>query len=179
MELIRQIFFLHKSKSTIPHYWRTWIIGAVIATCVALSLYLPKYGQLPAGLNRDEAALGYNAYSLLKTGKDEWGKSWPISIASFGDQKLPGYIYTLIPFVAVFGLETWVVRLPSLIAGLTVIVGMGLIASKLAKLAKYSQKFQLIGSWIVMILIAISPWNMHFSRVAYETHLAMAFFVAG
>jgi len=158
--------------------WKIWCLGASIVVCLSLLLCLPKYGQLPSGLNRDEAALGYNAYSLLKTGKDEWGKSWPINITSFGDQKLPGYIYTLIPFIAVFGLETWVVRLPSLLAGLIVIVGMGLITIKLAKLVKRSTNWQLIASFAVMLLIAISPWHMHFSRVAYETHLAMAFFVS-
>lgn len=160
------------------YYWRIWSFGALLAVILALCLYLPQYGSVPAGLNRDEAALGYNAYSLLKTGKDEWGKSWPISITSFGDQKLPVYVYTLMPFLAVFGLEIWVVRLPSLLAGLMVIVGMGLLSSKLAKLAQLSQKLQLMSSWLVMALIAISPWNMHLSRVAYETHLAMALFVS-
>lgn len=158
--------------------WKIWSIGAAIIICLSLLMSLPKFGQIPAGLNRDEAALGYNAYSLLKTGKDEWGKSWPISITSFGDQKLPGYIYTLIPFIAVFGLEIWAVRLPSLLSGLIVIIGMGLIAMQLAKLAKRSLNWQLIASFAVMTLIAISPWHMHFSRVAYETHLAMAFFVS-
>lgn len=159
-------------------FWKIWGIGTVVAIFLSLLMCLPKYRQIPAGLNRDEVALGYNAYSLLKTGKDEWGKSWPISITSFGDQKLPGYIYTLIPFIALFDLEIWVVRLPSLLAGLIVMIGMGLIAMKLAKLAKYSSSWQLIASFIVMILIAISPWHMHFSRVAYETHLAMAFFIS-
>lgn len=164
---------------TINSYQRKWLFGAILILFLSLLLHLPFFGQLPSGLNRDEAALGYNAYSLLKTGKDEWGKSYPVSIASFGDQKLPGYIYTLIPFVAVFGLETWVVRLPSLLAGLAIILGMGLIASSVARALKLSEKSQLSLSLITMLLIAISPWQMHFSRVAYETHLAMAFFVLG
>lgn len=158
--------------------WKVWSIGAIVSICLALLLYLPKYGLVPAGLNRDEAALGYNAYSLLKTGKDEWGKSWPISLTSFGDQKLPGYVYSLIPLIAIFGLETWVVRLPSLLAGLIVILSGGLIATQLTKLAKYEKRTQVAISWVAMLLIAISPWSMHFSRVAYETHLAMAFFMS-
>lgn len=164
---------------TISSYQRKWLFGTIFILFLSLLLHLPFFGQLPSGLNRDEAALGYNAYSLLKTGKDEWGKSYPVSITSFGDQKLPGYIYTLIPFVAVFGLETWVVRLPSLLAGLAIILGMGLIASSVARALKLSEKSQLSLSLITMLLIAISPWQMHFSRVAYETHLAMAFFVLG
>ncbi len=163
----------------ISSYRRKWLLGAFFILLLSLLLHLPFFAKLPSGLNRDEAALGYNAYSLLQTGKDEWGKAWPISITSFGDQKLPGYVYTLIPFVAVFGLETWVIRLPSLLASLIIILGMGLVASSLAPTLKLSEKSQLKLSLITMLLIAISPWQMHFSRVAYETHLAMAFFVLG
>jgi len=156
-----------------------WFLLTIIAMGIALMMWLPRFSSLPAGLNRDEAALGYNAFSLLKTGKDEWGHSWPISFTSFGDQKLPGYIYTLIPFIALFGLESCVIRLPSLMAGLVVIVCGGLISHYLARSLKLAVNQQLILSGLTMFLLAISPWQMHFSRVAYESHLAMAFFMVG
>ncbi len=140
---------------------------------------LPQFGQLPSGLNRDEAALGYNAYSLLQTGADEWGRTLPISITSFGDQKLPGYVYTLIPFIAVLDLEIATVRLPSFLAGLLVMVGTGVLAIQVTRSIRWSPKQQLVSSFIVMVLIAISPWGMHFSRVAYEAHLALAAFITG
>jgi len=177
MAFLEQI--LHPSHKKIPNFWSMWFLSASVAIVIALLLWLPQFGTLPSGLNRDEAALGYNAYSLLKTGKDEWAKSWPISITSFGDQKLPGYVYTLIPFIAVFGLEAWVIRLPSLLAGLCVVIGMGLIAIQLSKSFGFSDTLRLVSSFFVMLLLAISPWHMHFSRVAYESHLAMALFVLG
>ena len=161
------------------HFWLLWLTGAIFSISVALLMWLPKFGQLPMGLNRDEAALGYNAYSILKTGKDEWGNSLPVSITSFGDQKLPGYTYFLIPFLIAFDLKIWVVRLPSLLAGVSVVICLGLLAVQLAKLAKIKKNLQLIFSWLAMIITAISPWQMHFSRVAYETHLAMGFFLEG
>lgn len=166
-------------KINISTFWKYFIIGAFLSITIALFLWLPQFGQLPSGLNRDEAALGYNAYSILKTGKDEWGDVLPISITSFGDQKLPGYVYTLIPFIGLFGLESWVVRLPSLIAGLITIICLGLIAIKVARKFSFSSKNQLRFSWIAMIISATSPWHMHFSRVAYETHLAMSYFLVG
>lgn len=166
-------------KPDFKSYTSIWLLGAFFSVLLALLLWLPAFAQLPAGLNRDEAALGYNAYSLLKTGKDEWGKSWPISVTSFGDQKLPGYIYTLIPLIALFDLEVWVIRLPSLLAGLVVVVNLGLIALRLSQMAKLKKETQLTVSILSMLLSAISPWQMHFSRVAYETHLAMAFFLSG
>ncbi|KKU82941.1 MAG: hypothetical protein UY10_C0019G0001, partial [Microgenomates group bacterium GW2011_GWA2_47_8] len=59
-----------------------------------LVLAIPRIWQLgilPLALNRDEAALAYNAVLLAETGKDEWGRSWPLALQSFGDFKLIGY----------------------------------------------------------------------------------------
>ncbi len=67
-----------------------------------LVLRLIFLAQIPPELNRDELSLGYNAYSLLTTGKDEHSRVWPAVFRSFGDYKLPGYIYLLIPFIKVF-----------------------------------------------------------------------------
>lgn len=161
------------------NFWFCWLLCLLTAFLFASLLWLPQFGKLPAGLNRDEAALGYNAYSILKTGKDEWGTPFPVSITSFGDQKLPGYVYTLIPFIALFDLSAWVIRLPSLLAGYIIIAGMGIIAVRVSKDIGLPKTLQLLLSSSVMIFTATSPWHMHFSRVAYESHLAMAFFVVG
>ncbi|PIV01434.1 glycosyl transferase, partial [Candidatus Shapirobacteria bacterium CG03_land_8_20_14_0_80_40_19] len=47
----------------------------------------------PPGFYVDEAAVGYNAYSILKTGADEYGKKFPLFFRSFGDYKMPLNIY--------------------------------------------------------------------------------------
>src|SRR3990170_7439708 len=73
--------------------------------------------DFPPSLNWDEVSLGYNAYSVLKTGKDEWGKILPVIFTAYGDYKLPGYIYTLVPFISIFGLNAFAIRLPSVLAG--------------------------------------------------------------
>src|SRR3990167_9117761 len=71
----------------------------------------------PPGFNADEAALGYNAYSLIKTGKDEWGISFPLVFKSFSDYKPGLYVYMAIPFIAALGLNELAVRLPSVLLG--------------------------------------------------------------
>lgn len=149
------------------------IIGILLA---ALAVRLPYFGQIPLGVNRDEAALGYNAWSILKTGKDEHGVTLPLSIKSFGDQKLPGYVYGLLPFVA-FGTDAVFLRLPSFLAGIAVIVLVGRISFLLSQ--EMERKYRLVFSLLSMLLVALSPWGNHFSRVAYEAHLAMAFFLSG
>jgi 4-amino-4-deoxy-L-arabinose transferase-like glycosyltransferase len=156
--------------------FRIWAVIGILA--LALFLRLPQLGSVPSGLNRDEAALGYNAYSILKTGRDEYGIRFPVSITSFGDQKLPGYVYTLIPFLAVFGLSAVTIKLPSLLAGLAVIALVGRLAWLLFE---PKNKFQQLSAlpFLAMFLVAVSPWGNHFSRVAYEAHLAMMFFLFG
>lgn len=161
------------------HFTIIWFSLVLFIYIISSLLILPKFGSLPDGLNRDETALGYNAYSLLKTGKDEWGTSWPISITSFGDQKLPGYVYTLIPFISIFDLEMSTVRLPSLLAGYVTIFMIGIIAVQLGNRLNFTQDKKLLFSGIAMLCLAVSPWHMHFSRVAYESHLALALFCGG
>lgn len=144
---------------------------------LALVIRLPEFGTLPRGLNRDEAALGYNAYALLRTGADEHGVSWPVVFSSFGDQKLPGYIYTAVPFIQIFGLTTQAVKLPSFLAGLAIIWLVGRIVQNLSRDIPLP-----FGEWLAplaMLFVAVSPWGNHFSRIAYEAHLAMAWFLLG
>src|SRR3989339_553796 len=83
------------------------LIFALVIRSIGLNHY-------PA-LNPDEAALGYNAYSILTTAKDEHGHFLPLHLLSFGDSKPAGYTYLAIPFVAILGLTPLAVRLPNLI----------------------------------------------------------------
>ncbi len=137
-----------------------------IVCIVILAFFLRIYrlGQVPVSPYWEEAAIGYDAYSILKTGKDHHGNSYPLlAFPSFGDYKPPLYFYTVIPFEYVFGLSTLAVRLPSVFAGLgTVIVvfGIGCLL--------YSKKVGLLAAF----LFAIQPWSMHLSRVGFETNMA-------
>lgn len=125
----------------------------------------------PPALNIDEAALGYNAYSILKTGKDEHGVFLPLSLQSFGDWKLPLYSYvTTIP-VWLLGLNELSTRLPSIVAGILGILCIYLIAMKLFK--------NKIASLFSSFFFAVSPWSIYFSRAAYEVNLATTIFLGG
>ena len=86
----------------------------ILILVIAVLLRFWQINTLPS-LNPDEAALGYNAYSLLKTGKDEHGISWPLHFKSFSDYKPGGYVYLALPFIKIFGLTPLAVRLPNLI----------------------------------------------------------------
>lgn len=129
-----------------------------------LSLFLRfwHFGTIPLGLSRDEASHGYTAWSLLKTGKDEYGVSFPLSIKAFGDWRLPAYDYLTIPFVAIFGPSDWSVRLPSALAGLITLVALYFLALKL-----------FLNAPVALISLATLPWHLHFSRHAHEGNLGL------
>jgi hypothetical protein len=149
-----------------------------VVLAIAALIRVPSFGQLPRGLNRDEAALAYNAFSILKTGHDEHGVKLPITFRSFGDEKLGGYIYALVPFVSIFGLNTWATRLPSFLAGVVIIFLAGSIIDVLTK-SFWKPEQCAFARVVAMIGLAVSPWANHFSRVAYEAHLAMMCFLFG
>src|SRR3990167_8489226 len=91
---------------------------------LAAFLRLYQISHYPAGLNADEAALGYNAYSLLLTGRDEHGHVLPVNLESFGDFKPAGYSYLLVPMIKIFGLTEFAVRLPSVLFGVLAVLGI-------------------------------------------------------
>ena len=132
---------------------------------IAAALRFYKLTDIPPGVNRDEASIGYTAYSILKTGKDEYGRSFPISFQSFGDWKLPLYMYATVPFVALFGPSELSVRLLSALVGLAT-VGLTFFLVK--------QLFQNTTlAFLTMFLLAISPWHLHLSRVESESNTAV------
>ncbi len=139
---------------------------------ILISFFLRFYqlGDNPPSLDWDEASLGYNAYSILKTGADEYGTKFPLAIRSFNDYKPPLYTYLTIPSVAIFGLNEFAVRFPSALFGvLTVIVTFFLVRELFGK------NMALTAS----LFLAISPWHLQFSRVAFEANLALFFFILG
>jgi len=137
---------------------------------VAFLIRFINLGSTPA-LNPDEAALGYNAYSLILTGRDEHGASWPLHFKSFGDYKPGGYVYLAIPFVKILGLTPLAVRLPNLVLSLLAILF-------LYKLVLLLTKNYLLSSLTAFVL-AVSPWHIHFSRGAWESSAALSLIVIG
>jgi 4-amino-4-deoxy-L-arabinose transferase-like glycosyltransferase len=133
-----------------------------------------QLGNFPPSLNWDEVSHGYNAYSILKTGMDEWGVRFPFIFKAFGDYKLPVYIYlTTIP-VWIFGLNAFAVRLVSALAGTLAIPGIYLLFKKLFPEPR-TENFALITAF----LLAISPWHFFISRPALEANLALTFIIFG
>jgi hypothetical protein len=99
------------------------INNLILTAILLLALFLRTYklATVPPHLTVDEAALGYNAYSILKTARDEYGQFLPLVFKSFSDYKPGLYIYAAVPFIAALGLNEFAVRLPSALAGVTAV----------------------------------------------------------
>ena len=149
---------------------KNWVLLAILLLAAVLRLW--NLGSIPPHLTPDEAALGYNAYSILKTGRDEHGQLLPIIFKSFGDYKPGLYVYLTAPFVAVFGLSEFAVRLPSALAGIFAVWFIYLIIKKL-----FTDHQSL--ATIAAFLLAISPWHIHFSRGAWEINVSLTLTLAG
>ncbi len=137
---------------------------------LAAFLRLFWLAKVPPALNWDETSMGYTAYSLLKTGRDEWGEKLPLFFRSYGEWKSAVYIYLLVPFVKIFGLNAWAVRLPSALAGILAVYLTYLIGKSI-----YSEK---VGLWAAFFL-TISPFHLMLSRPAFEANLSLTLILAG
>lgn len=126
--------------------------------------------QFPPSLNWDEVSHGYNAYSILKTGKDEWGTTLPLIFRCFGDFKLPAYIYLSIPSVFIFGLNQFSIRLLSVLAGT---ISPLIIFLILKKLTNQKSIIPIFG----LLFTTFSPGLIFLSRIALEANLFMLLFL--
>ena len=143
----------------------------IFVLLIAIVVRVWGIDKYPIGFTQDEAALGYDAYSLLTTGKDQWGNNWPLILRSFGDYKLPLYSYLAIPTIFIFGLNEFAVRLPTAMIGVFAVVATYLMISEITK----NKKLAVISS----LFLAISPWHISLSRGAFESNLTSFLFPLG
>ena len=87
-----------------------------------------KVNSIPPALHGDELGVGYNAYSLFKTGMDEYGISFPFT---FRNDFSPFIHYITIPFVALLGLNELSTRLPIVVVGILSIPGIYFLTKSL------------------------------------------------
>jgi len=127
---------------------------------VATALRIIGLTSAPPGLHQDEAANAWNAWCLLRTGKDQVGAPWPVFyFRALGENRTPLFLYMLLPFQLVGGLNVWTTRLPNALGGVVCVLlvyyigrrwfgaGVGLTAAG---------------------LIALCPWTIHQSRWGHE-----------
>lgn len=137
-----------------------------ILSLIPRLLFINSY---PPSLNWDEVSHGFNAYSILKTGKDEWGINLPLIFRAYGDFKLPLYIYLSILPISIFGLNPLSVKFVSIISGAIAPIFILLILRNLTKNKTLS--------FMAALLYSLSPWTIFLSRIALEANLFLTLFI--
>jgi 4-amino-4-deoxy-L-arabinose transferase-like glycosyltransferase len=130
----------------------------------------------PPSLTWDEAAWGYNAYSLGIDLKDEFGRLMPLDyLESFGDFKPPVYAYLDILPVKFFGLNEFSTRLPSAFFGLLTVLLTYFLVKRIFYNSKLNETYALVSA----LVLAVSHWHVMLSRAAFEANVATFFIVLG
>lgn len=145
-----------------------WVLAATGSFLLLRAYYWWFIG--PTALNQDEAALLMNARFLVEGARDEWGVRWPIVFRSFGDAKLPGYIYLTALFGKLFGFSDWVVRFPSFLAGCFLPLLLYLNTRQWTQ-----SPMAALGA---VLLLMISPWSWHYGTIGFEANVGLTLFLA-
>jgi 4-amino-4-deoxy-L-arabinose transferase-like glycosyltransferase len=157
-----------------------FLLTLIILIAAFLRFY--QISNNPPSLTWDEAAWGYNAYSLGQDGRDEFGRFLPYDyLESFGDFKPPVYAYLDIIPIKIFGLNEFGVRFPSALFGaLTVLVTYFLVLRifRDPKSSIINHKLRL-AALLSALFLAISPWHILLSRAAFEANIATFFLAVG
>jgi len=142
------------------------IIGLLV-----VSFFIRIYKINTLSLFGDEIDVGYQAYSLLNTGKDYKGNFLPTYIQSLSESRAPLLIYASIPGIKLFGLTELGVRITPIIFGILSIF----ILYKIILL--YSNSFSL--AFLSSLVLSFSPWHFHYSRTSFEVTLLLSLILLG
>lgn len=148
--------------------WSRLSLAAIVL--IAAGLRFPLLGTNPVGFFCDEASVGYDALSLLETGRDQYGRLLPLFARSFGDWDEAFYRYLSIPWVALFGPTIAATRATAALFGVATVVAIFMLARGW---------FGTRAALLAAAMLAISPWHVQFSRVAFRAILLPLFFVLG
>ena len=139
-------------------FFRILIIFFILSIGFFLRIWHIK--ESAANIGFDEAALGYNAYSLMLTGKDEHAFKYPISLKSFGDYKPAMYTYLTIPFIKIFGLTNLSLRMVSAISGVVLAYFVYLILGIYVKDENTGLPVDLGGDAAMVTSFFPRPWKL-------------------
>lgn len=149
---------------------RKEIFILLLILSLATFLRFWELGSMPSGVTNDEAGIIYSAYSIFKTGHDIEGKFLPLSI-NLDNSFSPVCIYLTAPFVGFLGVSSFAGRLPFALLGVASVLLLFLITRRIFN----SNAIALSSAFV----LAVSPWHVHITRVAYDGTIAFFFYLLG
>lgn len=155
------------------------LLSLLLVFFLGLVLRLFSLATNPPSLYWDEASIGYNAFSISQTLKDEHQEYLPLSrFIAFGDYKAPGYIYLDAIAIKFLGVSDLSVRLPSALSGSLLILVTFYLAGELSLLSPpgsiWRRRKDLL-ALVAAFIVSVSPWSIQLSRAAFEANVATLF----
>lgn len=138
--------------------------GLLIAIFI-VGVFVRVYGidNMPNALNVDEASSGYDAFSIMKYGVDRNGNSYPVVLYAWGSGQSVLYSLISIPFIAIFGLTEFSMRIAMAIIGSISLIAIYFLLKNIFD----DKKIATIG----MAFFAICPWHIMKSRWGMDCNL--------
>jgi 4-amino-4-deoxy-L-arabinose transferase-like glycosyltransferase len=149
-------------------------LGILLLVAIFIRVY--QISEVPSALHADEASQGYNALSLLKTGRDMYGERFPTLFLANGSYQPPLYTYLTVVPTLMLGQNIFSLRVLAAVSGFLLVVISFFVCLKFGIGRKKDRILQALFSALV---ISISPWSVFFSRFAVESGLSLTLFVAG
>ena len=147
-------------KKNIKQYMPQILVAFIIL--IGILIRIVGIDKFPNALNVDEASAGYEAFSILNYGIDRNGNLLPVFLVAWGSGQNALLSYLMMPFIAIFGLSTFSIRLPmALIGG----ISLGVFYCLLKRMT--NKKVAIIE----LIFLAICPWHIMKSRWGLESNL--------
>lgn len=129
-----------------------------------------RFGIVPPGLNQDEAFAAYEAWALLRFGTDSSLHAWPVYLTAWGSGMNALESYLMIPFLALFGVKTWVIRLPQLLLALLSLPAAFSFGRRMGGAR---------GGLCALAVVSLCPWHILLSRWALESNMAPGLLLLG
>lgn len=155
---------------------KIWLL-VILITLLGFFIRIYKITSSPEGLYIDETSIGYNAYSIITTGRDEHGKFMPLFFEAFGEWKLPVYIYSVAIIQLFIGPTDLSVRLPAVLFGTLTIPLLFLWIREMLK-----DKFPDIRNSVALfgtVILALSQWHFQFTHIGFEASVSIMFLTSG
>lgn len=155
---------LHKNKMSYLNQ-KTFILTTIFLTGISIFLHFYRFPSVPNGFYIDESSIAYNAYCISKTGADEYCVRFPVFFRCFDNYHDTVYVYTLVPFISLFGMEIWVERLPAVIFKLLASFALFFLAKRIIDCR-----------WISLFtafVFSILPWTFVLGRTGMSGYMPM------
>lgn len=156
---------------------RTNVSMALLVLLAAVVLmYIVRLHDAPIYLSPDEATIAVDAHALATTGRDIYGRSFPLyfQIQVTGESRMgwftPAIFYFSALFLKVLPFSEWSVRLPTACIGVIDVVLMWLIGRRVFR----NERLAIIAA----ALLAMTPAHFILSRYALDYLYPLPFMLA-